>query len=75
VSEALRRLSYMRLSITGGHATEQWPVALGYGPWIEKSGPTTVERDEVWRQAARLELGADAAGDNVRFWVTDNDPG
>jgi PAS domain S-box-containing protein len=77
VSGALQRLSYM----TQEYGPEvilprQWPVALGYGPWI----------DEVWAnylsnamkyggKPPRLELGADTLDGKVRFRVRDNGPG
>jgi signal transduction histidine kinase len=56
---------------------EMWPLAIGYGPWIE----------EVWanylsnalRYGGRppfLELGASTLSESViRFWVRDNGPG
>jgi signal transduction histidine kinase len=56
---------------------EMWPLAIGYGPWIE----------EVWtnflsnglKHGGRppyLELGASTWTDGlVRFWVRDNGPG
>ena len=63
---------------------EAWPVALGYGPWVE----------EVWvnylsnaikhgGHPPRVELGATVTsplaggteGGEVRFWVRDNGPG
>ncbi len=59
------------------HLPDTWPVALGYGPWIEEvwvnylgnalthAGPTP-----------RIELGAEPWGEGmVRFWVRDNGPG
>ena len=56
---------------------ESWPLALGYGPWVE----------EVWfnylsngikygGQPPRIELGATVQPDGmVRFWARDNGPG
>jgi two-component system sensor histidine kinase/response regulator len=56
---------------------DAWPVALGYGPWVE----------EVWANylsnaikyggpSPRVELGATAQPDGmIRFWVRDNGPG
>lgn len=56
---------------------QQWPVALGYQPWLE----------EVWAnylsnglkhsdQPPRLELGATPQANGfIRFWVRDNGPG
>jgi signal transduction histidine kinase len=58
-------------------ACDQWPRALGYGPWVE----------EVWANyltnglkyggpRPRLELGADHNGNGkVRFWLRDHGPG
>lgn len=53
-----------------------WPIALGYGPWIE----------EVWfnylsnaikygGQPPQIELGATPQNGVIRFWVRDNGPG
>ena len=58
------------------HVPDDWPPALGYGPWVE----------EVWinymsnaikygGRPPRIELGATATGDQVRFWVQDNGAG
>jgi len=55
---------------------DAWPEALGYGPWVE----------EVWLnylsnaikyggRPPRVELGATAQQDKVRFWVRDNGAG
>lgn len=56
---------------------EQWPPAMGYGPWIE----------EVWfnylsnalkygGHPQGIQLGADTQpGSQVRFWVRDDGPG
>jgi len=55
---------------------ESWPLALGYGPWIE----------EVWfnylsngikygGRPPRVELGHDEDPSGVRFWVRDDGPG
>jgi signal transduction histidine kinase/DNA-binding response OmpR family regulator len=78
VAEALQRLAYM---IEEGHAEiivpDAWPVALGYGPWVE----------EVWvnylgnaikygGHPPRVELGAvTRAEGQVCFWVRDNGVG
>lgn len=75
VAEALQRLAYM---IEEDHAEiivpDAWPVALGYGPWVE----------EVWvnylgnaikygGHPPRVELGAVTRADGqVCFWVRDN---
>lgn len=56
---------------------EEWPPAIGYGPWVE----------EVWANyltnalkyggpCPRIELGSTMDGDgSVRFWVRDEGPG
>ena len=77
VTEALERVAFM-VDQDGGEVIlpESWPVALGYGPWVE----------EVWTnylgngirhggRPPRVELGADRAPGMVRFWVRDNGPG
>jgi len=75
VAEGLDRLSHMideyQAEII---APENWPVAVGYGPWVE----------EVWvnylnnalrygGQPPRVELGSTVQADTmIRFWVRDN---
>ncbi len=78
VAEAQGRVAYL----IEEHQAEiispdTWPVALGYGPWVE----------EVWVNylsnaikyggwPPRVELGATGQADGmVRFWVLDNGPG
>jgi len=78
LDEAQQRLAYL---IEKHQAEiilpESWPVALGYGPWVE----------EVWAnylsnaiqhggRPPRVELGAMEQADGmVCFWVRDNGPG
>lgn len=77
VAEARERLAYM-LEQTKAELVipAEWPVALGYGPWIE----------EVWvnylanaikygGKPPRIEIGADQQPGTVRFWVRDYGPG
>jgi signal transduction histidine kinase len=77
VDEARQRLSYM-IEQTGAQLTiaADWPVALGYGPWIE----------EVWvnylanalrygGHPPQIEVGSDTTNGMVRFWVRDSGPG
>jgi signal transduction histidine kinase len=77
VSGALQRLSYM----TKEHGPEvilpeQWPVALGYEPWIEEVWANYLSNAMKYGGCPpRLELGADAAEGKVRFRVRDNGPG
>lgn len=77
VSGAVQRLSHM----TAEHGPElaipeQWPVALGHGPWLEEVWANYLSNAMKYGgKPPRLELGADATEDKVRFWVTDNGPG
>jgi len=77
VSEALRRLSYMTAEYNPAVTLpEQWPVALGYGPWVEEVWANYLSNAMKYGgKPPRLELGAETTGGNVRFWVTDNGPG
>lgn len=78
IANVLDRLSYLidehqaQIDIP-----ESWPVAIGYGPWIE----------EVWAnyfsnaikyggRPPRVELGASLQPDGIaRYWIRDNGPG
>jgi PAS domain S-box-containing protein len=56
---------------------ESWPVALGYGPWVEEVWVNYLSNAlKYGGSPPRLALGADepSAG-QVRFWVTDNGRG
>jgi signal transduction histidine kinase len=54
-----------------------WPVAMGYAPWVEEIWVNYVSNGIKYGGAPpRLELGAMALPNNmVRFWVHDNGPG
>jgi signal transduction histidine kinase len=56
---------------------EAWPVALGYGPWVEEVWANYLSNAiKYGGRPPRLELGATAGDDKaVRFWVRDNGPG
>jgi signal transduction histidine kinase len=60
---------------------ETWPVALGYGPWVEEIWANYISNGiKYGGQPPRLELGATVQSDDVappavRFWVRDNGPG
>jgi PAS domain S-box-containing protein len=56
---------------------ESWPVALGYGPWIEEVWANYVNNAiKYGGRPPRVELGAEELPDDrVRFWVHDNGPG
>jgi PAS domain S-box-containing protein len=77
VSGALQRLSYLTAECSPELVMpEQWPVALGYGPWIEEVWANYLSNAMKYGgKPPRLELGADATGGKARFWVTDNGPG
>jgi two-component system sensor histidine kinase/response regulator len=56
---------------------ETWPVAAGYGPWVEEVWINCLSNAlEYGGRPPRVELGAtEQANDVVRFWVRDNGPG
>lgn len=56
---------------------EAWPVAIGYGPWIEEVWTNYLSNGlKYGGRPPYLELGASAQTDGVvRFWVRDNGPG
>ena len=78
VMEAMNRVEFMlaeREAIV--HIPDDWPEAMGYGPWLE----------EVWYNYVinalkyggtppELRLGHDEPnGGQIRFWIEDNGPG
>lgn len=78
VDEVKGRLKSMLAEYEGTISVpDSWPVALGYGPWVE----------EVWinymsnalkygGRPPKVELGATEQEDgSIRFWVRDNGPG
>jgi signal transduction histidine kinase len=91
VAEALQRLA----SLIEEHQAEiilpaasAWPVALGYGPWIEEVWINYISNAiKYGGRPPRLELGAteyqtsegseisQVSSSMVRFWVRDNGPG
>lgn len=56
---------------------EAWPVAIGYGPWIEEVWTNYLSNGlKYGGRPPYLELGASAQTDGaVRFWVRDNGRG
>jgi len=77
VSGALLRLSYMTHEY-GPEVIlpEQWPIALGYGPWIEEVWTNYLSNAMKYGgHPPRLELGADTQDGKVRFRIRDNGPG
>jgi PAS domain S-box-containing protein len=77
VTGALQRLSQMTVNY-GPELVfpEQWPAALGYGPWLEEVWANYLSNAiKYGGRPPRLELGADTIDDKARFWVTDNGRG
>jgi signal transduction histidine kinase len=61
---------------------EAWPVALGYGPWVEQVWVNYLSNAiKYGGEPPRLELGAEVSQNaglphaGARFWVRDNGPG
>ena len=58
---------------------EAWPVAVGYGPWVEEVWVNYLSNAiKYGGQPPRVELGAtvpEVATGQVRFWVRDNGAG
>ena len=56
---------------------ETWPLALGYGPWIEEVWINYLSNAITYGgRPPRVELGGSEQSDGmVRFWVRDNGPG
>jgi signal transduction histidine kinase len=54
-----------------------WPVALGYGPWVEEVWVNYLSNAiKYGGRPPRIECGATVQSDGViRFWVRDNGPG
>jgi two-component system sensor histidine kinase/response regulator len=87
VSEVQDRLA----ALIAEHQTEiilpqEWPVALGYGPWVEQVWSNYISNAVKYGgRPPRVELGADPLpmegtegemkGRYIRFWVRDNGPG
>ena len=78
VAETMQRLDSV---ITKSQAEitlpETWPVALGYGPWVEEVWANYLSNGiKYGGQPPRVEMGAAAQSDGrVRFWIRDNGPG
>ena len=56
---------------------DSWPVALGYGPWVEEVWANYLSNAiKYGGQPPRVEMGAvEQADGSVQFWVHDNGPG
>jgi len=78
VSEARSRLTFL----IEEHQAEliipdEWPVALGYGPWVEEIWANYVSNAiKYGGRPPRVELGATPRSDGmIQFWVRDNGDG
>ena len=57
-------------------APEAWPLAVGYGPWIEEVWANFVSNAAKYGgPSPHIETGADVEDDRVRLWVQDRGPG
>jgi PAS domain S-box-containing protein len=56
---------------------DSWPIALGYGPWVEAVWTNYISNAlKYGGQPPKVELGAMVQENGwVRFWVRDNGPG
>ena len=56
---------------------DHWPVAMGYGPWVEAVWANFISNAlKYGGQPPRVELGSSVQPDGwIRFWVRDNGPG
>jgi K+-sensing histidine kinase KdpD len=78
VDEVQRRLAYMIETHQAEIILPQsWPVALGYGPWVEEMWVNYLSNAiKYGGRPPRVELGATVQADGqVCFWVRDNGPG
>lgn len=83
VGEALQRLTSMTEEYQAQIALPKaWPLALGYGPWIEEVWANYISnamkyggRPPHLKLGATVEPSDDSSPPAVRFWVQDNGPG
>jgi signal transduction histidine kinase len=78
VAESRRRLAHM-IDQSQAKVTlpDAWPVASGYGPWVEEVWANYLSNAiKYGGQPPHVEFGATEQADGtVRFWVRDNGPG
>lgn len=56
--------------------SEEWPDAIGYGPWIEQVWINYISNAlKHSGSSPQVELGADVRDAEARFWVRDDGPG
>jgi signal transduction histidine kinase len=77
VSEATERLSGMIAEHQGEVSmSDEWPVAVGYGPWVQEVWVNYVSNAlKYGGRPPQVELGATPQDGVVRFWVRDNGAG
>lgn len=77
ISRTLERLSPIIDDSVKFILPENWPVVLGYAPWIEEVWANYVSNGlKYGGQPPRLEFGATPQPDGmIRFWLQDNGPG
>lgn len=78
VQETMKRLTRLTEELGGEiELPESWPVALGYGPWVEEVWANYLSNGlKYGGRPPRLVVGATVQGDGmVRFWVRDNGNG
>ncbi len=78
VGEVERRLRYRKTQAQAQIVLpESWPIALGYGPWVEEVWVNYLSNAiKYGGSPPRIELGASVQPDGMaRFWVRDTGPG
>jgi signal transduction histidine kinase len=78
VAEARGRLLHLMEEHQGEISLpDGWPVALGYGPWVEAVWTNYISNAlKYGGQPPKVELGSTVQEDWwIRFWVRDNGPG
>jgi len=78
VIEAQKRLArLLETHQTDLHLPEKWPVALGYGPWVEEIWVNYISNAiKYGGQPPIIQLGANEhPNGSITFWVKDNGPG
>ncbi len=78
IDQVVQRLAFMIREYEGEVSyPDEWPVAVGYGPWIEEVWANYISNGlKYCGDHPELELGATCQPDGmIRFWVRDNGPG
>ncbi len=78
IQNVRKRLGYMTREHRGRLvAPKAWPLALGYGPWIEEVWANYISNAlKYGGPSPRIEVGATPQQDGmIRFWTRDHGPG